>query len=90
MSLEQKPLFHIVDKLILDCMYDFHEGIFPIIIMLVFRKFSKNLKYVFFAEELNNRLKLFGYSYYDKENKSLPKFTDILIRKRGNYTLLKK
>lgn len=64
----------------------FLEGIVPFIVKLVFRDFSQNPNYVFSAGELNNHLKRFGYSYYDKRNKPSPKFTDALIRKRGNYS----
>jgi hypothetical protein len=77
--------FHSGDNHILDCMHDFLEGFVSFIVMLVLRHFTTNDKYKLSAKELNRRLKIFAYSYYDMKNKPSPRFTDSLLRKEKNY-----
>ncbi|XP_032798525.2 uncharacterized protein LOC116935302 [Daphnia magna] len=77
--------FHFGENLILDAMHDFLEGVVPFMIKLFLRQLYSCGTTKISAAELNRRIVLFHFSFYDLSNKPSPKFTDAGIRKEGDY-----
>ncbi|KAK4007438.1 hypothetical protein OUZ56_012595 [Daphnia magna] len=73
--------FHFGENLILDAMHDFLEGVVPFMIKLFLRQLYSCGTTKISAAELNRRIVLFHFSFYDLFNKPSPKFTDAGIRK---------
>lgn len=74
--------FHFGENLILDAMHDFLEGVVPFMIKLFIRELYSCGTTQISATELNRRILLFHFSFYDLSNKPSTKFIDAGIRKR--------
>jgi len=85
--LNDSRYFHVAENLILDAMHAFQEGVVSFSIKLTLHNFLVNSPgFRINASLINDRIKLFKYSFSDLANKPSPKFTDEGIRKRGNYS----
>jgi hypothetical protein len=77
--------FHFGENLILDAMHDFLEGVVSFTIKLFIRQLYSCGKTKISATELNRRILLFHFSFYDLSNKLSTKFIDAEITKKGDY-----
>lgn len=69
-------------------MHDFFEGIGPFVFKLCARFWCLVKKeYGITAEMLNRRIQNFHYGKYDSKNKPSSKFTDDMLKERGNYSI---
>ncbi len=79
--------FHFAENLNLDAMHDFLEGVAPFSMKLVLNALALIYPELGVnADFLNERIEIFGFSFYDLSNKPSAKFTDDNIKTSGNYS----
>ena len=82
--------FHVVDGLPADAMHDLLEGVLQYECKEMLSVFVYEIKY-FTLQELNDKLKMFDYGYYNDRNKPSPVTRQALkgdannIRQKGKY-----
>ncbi len=82
---ESLEIFPFRGKFNFDAMHDFLDGVVLFMIKLFLRQLYSCGTTKISATEINRRILLFHFSFYDLSNKPSPKFTDAGIRKEGDY-----